>query len=223
MSGRSRQRRLVIFGRQGAGKGTQCVRSGRALRRAPHLDRATCCAPRWPRAPTSAARPRSTWTPGGLVPDEVMLGIVDERLAERRRRRPRLPARRLPPHGRAGRGARSTSPPIDLGRRTSTCPRTSCSSASRAVGSAQNCGSDLLDRRAAEHDWICDICGGEVVQRADDTPEAIAQAPRRLQRRDRARDRLVRRARAAGRRSTAWARPTRCSARLIAAIDARAR
>ena len=41
------------------------------------------------RAPSSAARPRSSWTPGELVPDDIMVGVVDERLDKRRHPQPR--------------------------------------------------------------------------------------------------------------------------------------
>ena len=73
--------RLVVFGRQGAGKGTQCVRlsSTTAPRTSPP---ATCSARPSPRAPTSAARPRSTLDAGELLPDDIMLGVVEDRLTK---------------------------------------------------------------------------------------------------------------------------------------------
>ena len=66
------------------------------------------------------------------------------------------------------------------------------------------------------------MCGGEVVQRADDTPEAITKRLEAYERDTVPAIERVRRAAACWSTSTAWASPTRCSARLIAAIDARA-
>ena len=37
-----------------------------------------------------------------------------------------------------------------------------------------NCGRNY-SAGVADHDWICDTCGGDVVQRDDDTAEAVAQ------------------------------------------------
>jgi adenylate kinase len=36
-----------------------------------------------------------------------------------------------------------------------------------------NCGALYHVDNPPEHDWICDVCGGEVVQRDDDRPEAV--------------------------------------------------
>ena len=75
-----------------------------------------------------------------------------------------------------------------------------------------------------KHDWICDVCGGEVVQRADDTAEAIA---RRLDLYERQTVPLDRRTTTSQgllrRRRRARQRPTRSLARLVAAIDAGSR
>ncbi len=73
--------RLVIFGRQGAGKGTQCERlchrygavhvaTGEMLRAAERLDSAL-----GKQAATHLKR-------GELLPDEVMIGLVQERVSE---------------------------------------------------------------------------------------------------------------------------------------------
>ena len=71
----------------------------------------------------------------------------------------------------------------------------------------------LLGRRCPpKQSWTCDICGGEVVQRADDTEEAIAERLDLYDLADRARSSPGTRARACCRRSTESGRPTRCTA-----------
>jgi len=36
-----------------------------------------------------------------------------------------------------------------------------------------DCGANYSVDQPPKYGWVCDNCGGEVVQRADDTPEAI--------------------------------------------------
>ena len=38
-----------------------------------------------------------------------------------------------------------------------------------------NCGALYHVDNPPEHNWTCDVCGGEVVQREDDTPDAVMQ------------------------------------------------
>lgn len=73
--------RLVIFGRQGAGKGTQCARLSERYG-VPHISTGDML-----RAAVEAGTPfgvkaKAIMDAGDLVPDDVMVGIVDERLGQ---------------------------------------------------------------------------------------------------------------------------------------------
>lgn len=72
---------IVLLGAPGAGKGTQAAKLVEEFS-TPHISTATCCAPPWPPAPSWARRPSPTWTPGDLVPDDVIIGLVTERLQD---------------------------------------------------------------------------------------------------------------------------------------------
>ena len=94
---------IVLVGPPGSGKGTQakvlCERFGipqistgdmlRAAKKAGTLDQQLL----------------EMMDTGGLVPDEVVIELIDERI-DARRLQAGLPPRRLPPHGAPGRGAR---------------------------------------------------------------------------------------------------------------------
>ncbi len=73
--------RLVIFGRQGAGKGTQCARLveqyGVAHISTGDMLRAAAAA-----GTPFGTRAKTVMDAGGLVSDDIMIGIVEERLAE---------------------------------------------------------------------------------------------------------------------------------------------
>ena len=127
-----------------------------------------------------------------------------------------LHPRRLPPHRRPGRGARR-----DDHRRAAARPRRSTSRCPRDVVLERLAGRrvcrrlrhELLGRRRRRaHDWTCDVCGGEVVQRDDDTEEAITRRLDALRAADRAAHRLVHERRPAGDRRRRRRRPTTCSA-----------
>ena len=73
--------RLVIFGRQGAGKGTQSGRLS-AHYGAPHISTGDMLRAAVANATPIGLKAKSYMDSGQLVPDEVMLGVVEERLAE---------------------------------------------------------------------------------------------------------------------------------------------
>lgn len=111
---------------------------------------------------------------GGLVGDEIMIGLVDERLSKADASTrgyildgfPRTVAQ-----ARALEGITSEKPihvVIDLDvPREIVLERIS----SRRV--CADCGTNYTARDPAPSPWICDVCGGDVKQRADDTPEAV--------------------------------------------------
>ena len=96
--------RLIILGRQGAGKGTQCVRLSRHYV-VPHISTGDMLRAAVREGTELGLAAREIMDSGGLVGDEIMVGIVDERLEPGRCRHAGLHPRRLPPHRAAGRGA----------------------------------------------------------------------------------------------------------------------
>lgn len=167
--------RLVILGKQGAGKGTQCLRIARHYV-VPHIStgdmfRAAV------RAQTEFGRRALAYMDAGeLVPDEVVIGVVRERLAQddtatrgfildgfpRTVQQADALGEILAPRG--------IDIAIDLELPTEEALRRL---ASRRV--CQVCGMNYSTEKRPTYDWTCDNCGGEVVQRDDDREEAIAR------------------------------------------------
>jgi adenylate kinase len=168
--------RLVILGKQGAGKGTQCVRLARHYV-VPHISTGDML--------RAAARSQSGFgkkakefmDAGELVPDEVMIGVVRERLDyEDTAYRgfildgfPRTVAQAEALAETLGTD-RDLDMAIDLEADTQIVMERL---ASRRVCSV--CGAIYATVQPPHLDWTCDHCGGEVVQRDDDKPEAIAR------------------------------------------------
>ena len=77
---------LVLLGPPGAGKGTQAnLLEDRAFARS-SFPPATCCGRRSPPVPSLAARPATSWSAAQLVPDDIVIGLIAERLDAGRRR-----------------------------------------------------------------------------------------------------------------------------------------
>ena len=126
---------------------------------------ATCSARRCRRAPTSACKAKESWTRGQLVPDDIMIGVVDERLDSDDTREPGLHPRRLPPHRGPGRGPRRDH------RRPPARPR------GRPRGARGVVLERLVDRR------VCTDCG--TIYSVDE-PAQVRLDLRHLRRRGRA-------------------------------------
>ena len=78
--GKGTRMNIVLLGAPGAGKGTQAAKMVEEFGIA-HISTGDIFARPSPTAPRSASRPSATWTRGELVPDEVVIGMVKERLA----------------------------------------------------------------------------------------------------------------------------------------------
>ncbi len=163
--------RLVVFGRQGAGKGTQSARLA-AHFDAPHISTGDML-----REAAAAGTPigleaKGYMDAGRLLPDEVMLGVVEERLAQPD----------VLEHGFLLDGF-----PRTLGQAEALLGITEVDVAvnlevpeevvierisSRRV--CKGCGRIYSVAEPPSTNWTCDTCGGEVVQRPDDTSDAVA-------------------------------------------------
>lgn len=164
--------RLVILGKQGAGKGTQCARLARHYV-IPHISTGEMLRSA-ARAGTEFGQQASEYMQKGeLVPDDVMIGLVTERLGENTAKRGFL----LDGFPRTVYQAEQLSAslaPSDIDMAIDIEVPTEVvlgRLASRRV--CQVCGANYSLETPPKYDWICDHCGGEVVQRADDTEDAI--------------------------------------------------
>jgi adenylate kinase len=165
--------RLVLLGKQGAGKGTQAARLADHYGAA-HLSTGELFRAQAATGTAFGLEAKRFMDSGDLVPDEIVLGVVEECLA---------------PGG-----------PLGDGFILDGFPRT-LPQAEALDGLLGNHGLDLvidlevpreivLDRIAGRRvcescqrvyhvnspptvDWTCDTCGGQVKQRDDDTEEAV--------------------------------------------------
>lgn len=170
--------RLVVLGKQGAGKGTQCVRLSHHYV-VPHVSTGDMLRREVKAQTNFGQRAKKVMDDGELVPDELIMEMVAARLTERDAMArgfildgcPRTlgQAERLDGILLPGR----LDLVIDLEVPTSVVLKRL---ASRRV--CVDCGTNYSVSSPPSVNWTCDVCGGEVVQREDDTEEAIG---RRLQ------------------------------------------
>ena len=215
--------RLVVLGKQGAGKGTQCVRLSHHYV-IPHIATGDMLRAAVKSGTSLGQEAQRYMDAGELIPDEVVLKMVAERLDQDDTQEPRLRPRRLPPYRRRRpRRSTSCSQPVELDVVVNLEVPTEL--VLRRLASAP--GLRRLRRRTTRCklpprvDWICDVCGGEVVQREDDTEAAIK---RRLDLYEAQTAPLIdrgTRSRASSRPWPATGTPDEVTDRLLRAIDER--
>jgi adenylate kinase len=167
--------RLLVLGTQGAGKGTQAIRIAGHYG-VPHISTGDMF-----RAAAAAGTPfglraQEYMKRGELVPDDVVIGVVAERLAKDDAvdhgfvldgfPRTRVQAEEL--QRLLGPGGLDAAVDIDVPTEV-VIERIS----GRRV--CRTCGATYHVSAPPKVDWICDKDGGEVVQREDDTPEAVTK------------------------------------------------
>ncbi len=165
--------RLILLGRQGAGKGTQCVRLSRHFV-VPHISTGDMLRAAVREGTELGRLAKKVMDAGGLVGDDTMVAIVGDRLAQ-----PDAVGR-----GYILDGFPRTVPQAEaLDEMTRARPIDACLDldvprelvlrriSSRRV--CRDCGTNYMATGREHAEWICDVCGGEVTQRDDDTPEAV--------------------------------------------------
>ena len=163
---------LVVLGKQGAGKGTQCKRLA-ATYGIPHISTGDIL-----RAAVKAATPlglqvASVLEAGALVSDDLVIELVNERFHESDAQRgglldgfPRTIAQAEALEKLLGDDGIKLCINLDVPVELVT-QRLS----SRRV--CQECGNIYRDSDVEAISGTCSNCGGDVVQRADDQPDAI--------------------------------------------------
>lgn len=165
--------RLVLLGRQGAGKGTQCVRLSRHYV-IPHISTGDMLRQAVKEGTEFGLKAKAIMDRGDLVPDDIMGGIVRERLDsdDTRGRGYILDGfPRTVPQAELLHDITRDDPldlVIDLVVPTEVVLERL---AARRV--CVDCGANYSVDKPPKYGWVCDNCGGDVIQRADDTPEAI--------------------------------------------------
>lgn len=173
--------RIVIFGPQGAGKGTQSARIAEKYG-IPAISTGEIF--RWAiKGQTALGQKVSQYVDAGsLVPDELTIGVVRERLAADDCKEGFLLdgfPRNVDQAEALNEISDATGGPLDaalvievpeemslrrlLGRRVCT-----------------QCGRNYHIDAPPKKDWTCDVCGGEVVGRADDIEEDTIRARLKL-------------------------------------------
>jgi len=167
--------RLVVLGKQGAGKGTQCVRLSHHYV-VPHVSTGDMLRAAVKEGTPLGEKVKDLMDRGELLGDELIMDMVAERLSESDVR-----ARGFVLDGcprtvtQAERVAEILHPvdldvAIDIEIATSVVLRRL---AARRV--CVDCGANYSTSNPPLINWSCDVCGGEVVQREDDTEEAISR------------------------------------------------
>jgi adenylate kinase len=165
--------RLIILGRQGAGKGTQCVRLSRHYV-VPHISTGDMLRAAVRERTEVGLMAKEVMDTGGLVSDEIMIAIVDDRL-----RRADAETRGYILDGFPRTVAQAEALDkitvdrpihivIDL-----DVPRDTVLARISARRVCRDCGTNYTATGFERQPWICEVCGGDVMQRDDDTPDAV--------------------------------------------------
>jgi adenylate kinase len=165
--------RLIVLGKQGAGKGTQCVRLSRRYV-LPHISTGDML-----RAAVKARTPlgleaRRYLDAGDLIPDSVVLAMIAARLDQDDTRTRGFLLDGFPRTVAQADGLDEILKPFSIDLVLDLVVPTGLVLArlmSRRV--CEDCGAIYSTSAPPKFNWTCDFCGGDVVQREDDTEEAI--------------------------------------------------
>lgn len=167
--------RLIVFGRQGAGKGTQCIRLARHFV-VPHISTGDILRAAIKSGTELGHKVESVIAGGNLVTDELMLEIVDDRLQKPDARNRGFILDGFPRTIPQAQGLMDLLQPRGLDRAIDLdVPEDIVLHRLSIRRVCRDCGANYSTKKRPHTNWTCDVCGGEVWQRPDDTEEAIRQ------------------------------------------------
>jgi adenylate kinase len=169
----SRGPRIVLLGKQGAGKGTQATRLGDRYGVA-HVstgDLLRASADKGTRAGLMAA---DYMNRGELVPDDTVLGVVEEQFAEGGSLEDGFVLDGFPRNLHQAQELEHLldGHPLDVVINLDV-PRDIVLDRIAGRRVCENCGANYHVNMPPKSDMSCDVCSGKVVQREDDTEEAV--------------------------------------------------
>jgi adenylate kinase len=162
--------KLVLFGRQGAGKGTQSALLSEHYG-APHISTGDMLRTAMAEGTEFGRQAQQYVDSGALLPDEIMLGLITERVTHDDVVAHGFLLDGFPRTIGQAQGLLDVTP-IDLAVNLEV-PREKVLERLSSRRVCQDCGAIYSVAQPPSSPWTCDKCGGQVVQRADDTPEAI--------------------------------------------------
>jgi adenylate kinase len=165
--------RLIILGRQGAGKGTQCVRLSRHYV-VPHISTGDMLRAAVRERTEVGLMAKEVMDSGGLVGDDIMIALVDERLkrSDAHTRGYILDGFPRTVYQAEALDKITVDRPIHLVIDLDV-PREIVVARLSARRVCRDCGTNYTATGLERQPWICEVCGGDVQQRDDDTPEAV--------------------------------------------------
>lgn len=165
--------RIVMLGRQGAGKGTQAVRLAEH-HDVPHISTGDMLRAAVKAGTEFGRRAKSVMDAGQLVSDEIMVGVVDERLNE-----PDAVQRGYILDGFPRTEAQAAAlekitmaRPLDVVLNLEVAEDVVLERITKRRVCV-TCGRIYSADHPPTTNWTCDVDGGQVVQRDDDTEEAV--------------------------------------------------
>lgn len=165
--------RLIVLGKQGSGKGTQCVRlSHRYV--IPHISTGDMLRSEVKARTALGLEARRYLDAGELIPDEIVLAMVSQRLDRDDTRNRGFLLDGFPRTVAQADGLDEVLKPVEIDLVLNLVVATEVVLArlkSRRV--CEDCGAIYSTAEPPKLNWTCDICGGDVIQREDDTEEAI--------------------------------------------------
>jgi adenylate kinase len=165
----------VLLGRQGAGKGTQCTRLSRHYV-VPHISTGDILRAAVRESTEFGLKAKQLMDSGELLPDDLIVGIIDERLGRDDTRTRGFILDGFP---------RTTAQAEDLQRITAPrgidvavnleVPRHIVLARLTSRRVCSDCGTNYSTDQPPKYNQTCDVCGGDVIHRDDDTEAAISR------------------------------------------------